>query len=247
MTRETEMEKTRLAAFADGELTPEEAAAVVMHLADHPQDQAYVDDLMAANAALARAFAAPMAEPVPAAIMAALQPDGTGTARVIPFHRRAGLRFAAAGLALAATMAAAVVLLQPATGPELIAAGAVAEGSALHGILSAAASGTPLPFGSGELTVLTSMPAADGFCRELELIDRQADRLQVALACGSDAGWTVDVVLAETIPHEEAIAGFSPASGADVALLDRWLNQRGAGLALTAAEETEAIRKGWAP
>jgi hypothetical protein len=36
-----------------------------MRLADHPEDQAYVDDLMAANAALSRAFAAPMEEPVP--------------------------------------------------------------------------------------------------------------------------------------------------------------------------------------
>ncbi len=45
MTRSTVMDKDRLAAFVDGELTPEEAAAVVMHLARHPDDQAYVDDL----------------------------------------------------------------------------------------------------------------------------------------------------------------------------------------------------------
>ncbi len=47
-----------LAAFVDGELSPEEAAEVVMHLADHPADQTYVDDLFAANAALAEAFSA---------------------------------------------------------------------------------------------------------------------------------------------------------------------------------------------
>ena len=53
MTAQSKIDRTRLAAFVDGELSPEEAAAVVMHLADHPADQAYVDDLFAANAALA--------------------------------------------------------------------------------------------------------------------------------------------------------------------------------------------------
>jgi len=37
MTRPTALDKHRLAAFADGELSPEEAAALVIHLADHPQ------------------------------------------------------------------------------------------------------------------------------------------------------------------------------------------------------------------
>ena len=64
----TAFDKDRLAAFGDGELSPEEAAAVVMHLADHPDDQAWVDDLIAANETLAAAFAAPLHEPVPEAI-----------------------------------------------------------------------------------------------------------------------------------------------------------------------------------
>jgi anti-sigma factor RsiW len=34
------MDRERLAAFVDGALAPEDAATVVMHLADHPQDQA---------------------------------------------------------------------------------------------------------------------------------------------------------------------------------------------------------------
>lgn len=63
MTRPQMMDKQHLAAFADGELSPEEAAAVVMYLADHPADQAWVDDLMAANAALAQAFSTPCTNP----------------------------------------------------------------------------------------------------------------------------------------------------------------------------------------
>ena len=94
-----------LAAFVDGEMTPEAAAEVVMHLADHPLDQAYVDDLMAANEALAKAFAGPMSEQVPPRILAAIEGwQSAGLAAVpstvIPFRRRPVMAFG--GLALAA-------------------------------------------------------------------------------------------------------------------------------------------------
>ena len=53
---ETTMDKARLAAFVDGELSPEDAAEVVMHLANDPVDQAYVDELMALNVIIADAY-----------------------------------------------------------------------------------------------------------------------------------------------------------------------------------------------
>ena len=87
MTAPTQMDRTRLAAFVDGELSPEEAAAVVMHLADHPADQAYVDDLFAANAALSAAFAAPLSEPIPSSLRAVLHADPV-PAQIIPFRPR---------------------------------------------------------------------------------------------------------------------------------------------------------------
>lgn len=246
MTRPPMMDKQHLAAFADGELSPEEAAAVVMYLADHPADQAWVDDLMAANAALAQAFSTPLHEPVPDRIMAVLRPQ----AEVIPFRpaRRQGAgRLAGIGLALAATLAAVVVLLQPTPPAALILAGAVPADSPLRDVLNHQAAGSTVPFGSGELTILASMPAADGFCRELELIDRQAGNLQVALACSDASGWVVDAVLAEALVPASDADGFQPAAGGDAALLDRWLDQRAAGLALTPDQEAAAIKAGWAP
>jgi anti-sigma factor RsiW len=86
----TVMDKDRLAAFVDGELSPEEAAAVVLHLADTPVDQAYVDDLFAANEALAQAFGAPLSEPVPEAIHAAIMGPSAAT-NVVAFRPRRAL------------------------------------------------------------------------------------------------------------------------------------------------------------
>ena len=150
MTRET-MTRDRLAAFADGELTPEEAAAVVMHLADHPQDQAYVDEVMAANAALARAFAAPMTEPVPDAIRTAILGPAPQAepARILPFRRpvAALAGFGLAGFAVAATIAGLALLLpQSMSGPALV-PGPLAAGTTLHQAIAAQPSGQTVALG----------------------------------------------------------------------------------------------------
>jgi anti-sigma factor RsiW len=168
MMQDTVMDKTRLAAFADGELPPEEAAAVVMHLADHPQDQAFVDDLMAANQALLRAFSAPMAQPVPTAILTAVQGSqaAPAPARVVAFPVRAV--WALAGIALAASVVLAVVWVpgQEANGVRV---GPVASSSALHDHLTALGSGQTVEFGPGALTILATLPVDAGHCREVEV------------------------------------------------------------------------------
>lgn len=238
MTRTT-LEKTRLAAFADGELSPEEAAEVVMHLADHPEDQAYVDDLMAANAALAAAFAAPLDEPVPPRLLAAA---GAPVAQVVPL-RRPMVRFVPGALALAASVAAAAVLFWPAT-QDGLRPGAVAQGSALAQALDGLASGVPATLDGRDLMILASLPVAEGYCREVEVIDRAAALLEMALACRDAGGWRVEAVLSEPLP-EAASGGFVPAGGADTAGLTPFLDRLGAGMALTPDEEAAAIAAGW--
>lgn len=243
MMHNTTMDKDRLAAFADGALSPEEAAAVVMHLADHPQDQAYVDDLMAANEALAKAFAAPMSEPVPPRILAAIEGRAAGMANVVPFARR--LPVLMGGLALAASVALAAVLWPRAEGFPLM-VGAVTEGSALQAHLQALPSGQTLRVGGGaELTILATLPTPTGHCREIEVIDRAKGRLDVALACQQPSGWRVEVALAEALPEGVAGEGYVPAGGAETQALTPWLDRLGAGLALDAAAEAEVIARGW--
>lgn len=242
------MDKEELAAFVDGELSPEEAAAVVLHLADHPADQAYVDDLFAANAALADAYGAPVGERVPDAILATI--DGAAVrAAILPFRLRpVGI---AAGMAFAATLFAAVVLLQPKDQPTL-AIGPVMGGSALAEALDLMPSGevAALPDGR-EMMVLSSFAVANGYCREVEVVDLAGDQVELALVCqgaevqGGNAGWQVEVVVQEALPSAAPGAGFVAADGAMIAGLTPYLDQRGAGLALTPDEEAAAIAASW--
>jgi hypothetical protein len=242
------MDKTRLAAFADGELSPEEAAAVVMHLADHPADQAYVDDLMAANAALAAAFSGPMSEPVPPALRAMI--DGTAAApapapaKVIAFAPRRRVAFAG-GFALAASLALAAVLLPG--GPEApLAPGPLASGQPIHDLLDSMPSGQERALGAGRRAmVLATLPTPDGLCREVEILDRAAARLERALACHGPEGWRIEVALAEPLEDDSAVQGFIPATGAEGLILDPWLDRLGAGMALDAAAEAAWIARGW--
>jgi hypothetical protein len=277
----TAMDKDRLAAFVDGELSPEEAAAVVMHLADHPADQAWVDDLIAANETLAAAFAQPLHEPVPEAIRAAIfgTPEGgagrdadgpaepAGQAQVLPFRPRAGAARGgrpgiwAAGLALAAGLAAVAVigplLRGPAGGGDpgavalaALVPGPLAEGSALSGLLATQPSGTPQEIAGGqEVMILSSLPLADGrFCRELELLDEAAGKLSMGIACTAGTGWTVEIVLSEALGNGAGEGdGFVTASGPEGQSLDLFLDRLGAGLALDPEAEAKAIAGGWQP
>lgn len=248
MTKDTVMDKDRLAAFADGELSPEEAAAVVMHLADHPADQAYVDEVMATNIALAQAFAAPMSEPVPQRFRDLILPEEAASPKVVPFPaRRSPSRlagFGAAALALAAGLVAVAFL--PGT-PAGFSVGPVAGTTLLGQALMAASSGvaTPLEDGS-QLTILATMPATSGHCREFEVISADARTASIGLACSDGAGWTVDVLLAEALTAPVTPDGsFAPASGASTYVMDTWLDRRGAGIALSPDAEAALIAQDW--
>lgn len=246
MTAPSPMDRTRLAAFVDGELSPEEAAAVVMHLADHPADQSYVDDLFAANAALAAAFAASLTEPMPPALRAALQVQPP-SAHIIPMRPRFRPALWAGSACLAASLVAALVLFRPADRPAL-ALGTVAAGSALAQALDTLPSSTPSTAAPGrDLMILATLPTDTGPCREVEVIDRAAAQIELGLACRDPGqGWVVEVVLKEPLPTADGQEGFVTAEGAAAQGLSPYLDQRGAGLALSPQAEAELIAKGWA-
>lgn len=244
----TKMDPDTLAAFVDGELSPEQAARVVMHLADHPQDQAYVDELMAANVALARAFAAPLAEPVPAAIHAAIMGASANVVPLRPRGWRATVRpVTYAALAVAAALAM-VAVLPPLTSnaTEGLAIGPVASGGALDAALTTLASGTPLALeGGAEVMILATLPTPTGHCREVELLHTTANRLELGIACRSDEGpWTVEAMLSETLASSGA-DGFVPASGAEAQSLQFALDRLGAGETLPPEVEADLLAKGW--
>jgi hypothetical protein len=246
MTRPTAMDKDHLAAFVDGELSPEDAAAVVMHLADHPADQAYVDDLMAANAALMQAFAAPLEEPVPPALRDLIL-GAAPQAQVLPFRAKPRIPIwggLAAGAALAAALA--LVAFQPTGGTLDLVPGPLAESSPLTAALAALPMGQMQVMGDGsEVMILSSLPTPNGFCREVEVIDTSADQLEAALACTTGTGWTVEVVITESLTEASAAEGFGTASGAEAQSFAPFLDRIGAGASLTPAEEAAAIARAW--
>jgi hypothetical protein len=249
----TVLDKATLAAFADGELPPEQAAAVVLHLADHPGDQAYVDDIVAANAALARAFSAPMDEPVPDRFRTLiLGAEAAPTARVLPFPRRvlasARAGWSVAGLSAAAALTAVALLWPSAPAPTgaILAAGPVAPDSALALALQTARSGEARDLGAGRgLTITASLPVPDGFCREVELSDAGAGSLTQGLACTRGQGWSVVVALSAAQTAGDAQAVYAPASGDAVPDLSPYLDQVQAGAVLDPAAEADLIARGW--
>lgn len=248
MTRTTMMDQDRLAAFVDGELLPEEAAAVVMHLADHPQDQAYVDDLIAANEALAAAFSAPMQEPVPDALRRLIL--GPQDAQMLPFRRASSVRplvlwGGIAGAALAAGLALVAVL--PQTDVHELALGRIAAGNPLLPVLSSLPSGTSQALDEGgEVMILSSVPTPTGFCREIEVIHPDTSRLEAALVCTDGGGWMVEVVIAEDLADAVEAEGFGTASGTEAQSFSPFLDRIGAGAFLSPEDEAAAIARGWA-
>lgn len=248
MSFATVMDKERLAAFVDGEMSPEEAAQVVLHLADHPVDKAYVDDLMAANEALAQAYASPIHEPVPAKIRDTIlgRPQ---VAQIIPF-RRSPMAAAGIGVALAASVAFVLVNLPDLWGApteSLLAIGPVEDDTALDRALDTLLSGAPQILENGrQIMILATLPVEGGFCREVEVIEDAAERLDLGIVCSDGTGWTVEVRLSEPLQSVGTEDGFVAANGAEVQGLQPFLDRLGAGLPLTRDEESDVIVQGWA-
>lgn len=253
-TRPTVMDKDHLAAFVDGELSPEESARVAMHLADHPQDQLYVDDLMAANAALAQAFGDPLDEPVPQGLRDLILrvPAAQAQAQVIPL-RRASSRPGRArwgGLAVGAALAAglALAVFRPVAAPQGLVPGPLAAGSPLHAALTSLPAGEARSLGAGvEVTVLGTVPVPKGYCREVEVIRAEAGQLEAALACTDGAGWRIEVVIAEALGQAAEAEGFATASGDEAPGFAPFLDRIGAGAFLGPDEEAEVMARGWTP
>ncbi len=249
MTGEDEMKRLDpviLNAFADGELEPEEAARVVMHLADCPADQAVVDGIMAMNATLARACEGPMHQPVPPAIRAAIfgPPAAASSARPARLRRLlTGWRVMVGAGALAAALAvAAAILLSPADAPMLT-LGPLEPRSPMSEALDELASGqTRLVEKNTELGILASFAVQGGYCREFSLHHDIRPDL-VALACNDAGGWHVAALQPASTPSSSS--GYAPAGGDGDNPIGAYLDTRGAGLAMAPEEEAEVLRAGW--
>ncbi|MFV0493014.1 MAG: anti-sigma factor family protein [Pseudorhodobacter sp.] len=241
-----------LHAFCDGELEPEDAARVVMHLADCPADQKVVDGIMAMNAMLARACAGPMEEPVPQGLRAAIfggpvavpgnrDNEKPGQGSNMPGLRRT-LRWAGGGAALAAGLAALAIWF-PWRDDPMLPLGAVDPRSPMAEALGEIPSGdTRLVARNLELNMVASFAVENGYCREFTL--RPDDRPDLhALACTGPESW--QVVAREEVSDAPPAEGYIPAEGGQEDLIGTQLDRLGAGAVLSQTEEAEALSAGW--
>lgn len=247
------IEAATLAAYVDGALEPEEAARVVMHLADSPQDRAKVARLTALNARLVAAFSAPLAEPVPERIRRAVDPSFAAPASALPFRSRTGSAPVAIALAALATAAGVMLVFGVSTvwrtgAPGAPGVGPVAVGSELHLALDTSPSGSMLEFPDGdEITLIATFLDGRGRpCREFERLQETATEFSRGIACRGATGWAVAVVVSEPLVGEpNPDAGYLPAAGAVDAALTGALDVLGAGPSLGPDDEQALIGSGW--
>ncbi len=251
---ETTMDKARLAAFVDGELSPEDAAEVVMHLANDPVDQAYVDELMALNVIIADAYDAPLHEPVPPEILATIAADGEPTAKEAPVVSLTGWRrsrrFAAWGGAALAAGIAVFLVVPGLQSPDLanVALGPIVADHPQSLALSELETGEKRKIGDVHRTQNdASFRTADkGVCREFAVNHETKPNLVSGIACpaaSAPGGWVVEASVA-VLSNENATA-FTPASGDSSDPVGAFLDKVGAGRALTPDEEVDARSNGW--
>jgi hypothetical protein len=250
------LDETTLAAFADGELAPEEAAHVEAEAARDPAVAARIDRLRALRVAVRGAFDDALAEAPPERALAAIrQGGGRDAAEVVNLaearRRRTGSRLARVGpLAVRWGAVAASLVLAFAAGrfvvppsappPTSIAAGS--GGLMAHGALAAGlerqlastqGSGAPVKIG-------LSFQASDGrYCRTFVL--RQA-RPVAGLACRDPVGWRVKMAL--DAPPAPTATYHTAADETPAPVLEA-VDQTIRGQPLDAAAEAKARDSGW--
>lgn len=247
--------ENEIAAFMAGALDGADAARIAQALETDPAAQEAAERLAEgagpnpADALLRAAFAAPMAEPVPARLTASVLAE---PGKVASLPRRGGgprpMAWApaamAAGVALALGFGAGFSLRGPAQGPQAVAALSVgaASGAALAA-LETAASGAER---EGLVIAASFRDAAGRHCREFEA--RGPDGLPAAagVACREGAGWRVLAMAAVAAPEAAPGDGsYAPAGGAGGDALGAVLDSLGAGPALSPEEEAAMIAGGW--
>lgn len=225
-----------LMALADGELDGAEAARVSAAIADDPQAQArlrrFTETRARLKALAAEAGPGPaddaLAARIRAAALASQAPAAPAPAPAAP--ARPANRNRAPWAAMAAALAAAAVGIGwwQTGGPAAL---PPAEVAALDSLPSGEAVTLE---GAGDLTMIASYRTAAGdFCREYEVARDRS--LTVSVACRQDGAWQRQFASDMT-----AGEGYVPASG-DIAALDDWLADSGAGEPLTPEDEAAAL------
>lgn len=214
----------RLAAWLDGALSSEEAAAFEDELAASPELAARAESWRANDRFIADAL--PLA-PVEPELLARM---GLGTPAAAndnpPWWKRHSLPL---GGAIAASLAVALLLAQPGQPPR----------DEVSLALDTTPSLQQARLSDGRVIEPTlTLRAADGrWCREFR------SQGKLSLACRKDGRWTVESETAGSGPADGSDYGL--AGGADSGALDAAYRRIGASDPVAAAREAELIGRGW--
>ncbi|MEO1460347.1 MAG: hypothetical protein AAFV49_22675, partial [Pseudomonadota bacterium] len=230
----------------DGSLAGDPREEEVRDLvAKDPAAKAYAAEIERSNRLIREAFAAPMREPMPAGIRAALfgLPGKVSVLRRPRVWVPAAL---AASLALALGIGGGIGLLAPPAETQIAVLGDAARDGPLHRALETLPSGSLSE--AGVQPMLTFLDGAGRACREFEVLGALPGELELGIACRQPEGvWHVEVVVAAPVadatPQGE---GLAPASGGPAdRTLEAMLDALEAGATLTAAEEAALLQAGW--
>jgi hypothetical protein len=246
-----------IAAFMAGRLDGADADRVALALESDPAAQAAAERLAESaaphpvDAALRAAFTAPMAEPVPARLAAAVLAE-PGKVASLP-RRVGGARpkawapvAMAAGVALALGFGAGFSLRGPEPEAAQQTVATLSVGAASGAALAAfetAASGAER---DGLVLAASFRDGAGRPCREFETLGADGLPAAAGVACREGAGWRVLAMAAVAAPEAGPGDGaYAPAGGEGADALGALLDALGAGPALSPQEEAALIAGGW--
>lgn len=243
----------QIAAYVDGSLTGDDAAEVAEAILRDPEVRRYADSVRDANRVLREAFDGPMEEPVSDELREIIMGHETDESRgeVVDLGQARKARKPWFAMALAASVALVVGITSTAVvfqgeqngQPKIATSGPAATDGPLHLALEEQPSGAVSP--EGVQVILTFFDRDQRICREFEVMGQLPDALEFGIACrGEDQSWNVEIVV--TGPATEiGPDGYRPASGPGADALEAILDSLGAQPALSPAEETELLGRGW--
>lgn len=256
----TQFTDDKLVAYADGELSPEEAAEVERALETDPRIREAVEMFRETADLSRRAYDDVLHEPIPDRLISAASGDGVRSAQAAarydepPRSRIAGLAMAAS-VALAVGLGGGFGLFQllgqsggdPA-GPLLV--GTVDESDALHLALESAGTGTLIANGEGgNVMPLTTFVDREGrYCREFQAVTSGADGLSASfgIACRQPAGpWRVEAIGAPAVATAAVPDRFETADGATGDPMQVLIEAMSDSGPISLDEEAALLTNGW--
>lgn len=259
-----------LLAFVDGELSADEAAAIVRYLESDADARALVEAFRQSGVNAAAAYCDVLGAPVPQRLVnAALGQLPTASpahtaSNVVPLRRSASvwprvsiiLAPLAAAVLLAIGTVAGYRLMSDETAPTggfQLAVGPVAPGTPTHSLLEKTPANQPVATGTSELMVVaTFFDRHDRPCREFEVTTTTAaaaaanTSMSAAIGCrNADGRWSIEGAAHLAGGPTPPIVEFSPASGQSYSAFEGLLRSIGAKPALPVDQEQALLAKRW--